>query len=157
MEAGAEVILKAHLNKLGNQWDYCLIDTPPALGLLTLNALSASNSVLIPVETRIMALQGLMQLTKTIQAVRERLNPTLDILGILACRVDKRTRLSKDVIEELKKRVGEKLLPMHIRESVKIAEAPSFCEPITTYDSKGTGAEDFRELAKLIIKRGKNE
>ena len=84
------------------KWDYCLIDTPPALGLLSLNALSAAHSVLIPVETRIMALQGLMQLTKTIQAVRERLNPELEILGVLPCRVDKRTRLSQDVLQELR-------------------------------------------------------
>lgn len=156
-EAGAELLLKGHLKRLDKQWDYCLIDTPPALGLLTLNALSASSSVLIPVETRIMALQGLMQLTRTISTVRERLNPELEILGVLDCRVDKRTRLSQDVIAELKKRLGEKLLPLHIRESVKIAECPSFCEPIITYDSKGAGAEDFRALAKLIIKLGNNE
>lgn len=157
-EVGAEVILKSHLKKLEKHWDYCLIDTPPALGLLSLNALSAAHSVLIPVETRIMALQGLMQLTKTIQAVREKLNPELEILGILPCRVDKRTRLSQDVLQELKKRLGEKLLSVHIRESIKIAECPSFCEPITTYDTKGAGAEDFRALAKIIMKRGsKNE
>lgn len=156
-EAGAEMILKNHLRKLKGQWDYCLIDTPPALGLLSLNALSASHSVLIPCETRIMALQGLMQLTKTIQAVRERLNPELEIFGVLPCRVDKRTRLSQDVMVELKKRLGDKLLPVHIRESVKIAECPSFCEPITIYDKKGAGAEDFRALAKLVMKRGNNE
>jgi chromosome partitioning protein len=153
-EAGAEMILKNHLRKLDAKWDYCLIDTPPALGLLSLNALSAAHSVLIPVETRIMALQGLMQLTKTIHAVRERLNSELEILGVLPCRVDKRTRLSQDVIIELKKRLGDKLLPVYIRESVKIAECPSFCEPITTYDPKGAGAEDFRALAKHIMKRG---
>jgi chromosome partitioning protein len=155
LEAGAEMILKNHLHKLDVKWDYCLIDTPPALGLLSLNALSASHSVLIPVETRIMALQGLMQLTKTIQAVRERLNQNLEILGVLPCRVDKRTRLSQDVMQELKKRLGDKLLPVHIRESVKIAKSPSFCEPITIYDSKGAGAEDFRALAKLIMTRKK--
>lgn len=155
-EAGAEMILKNHLRKLvkEQEWDYCLIDTQPSLGLLSLNALSASRSVLIPCETRIMALQGLMQLTKTIQAVRERLNPDLEILGVLPCRVDKRTRLSLDVLAELKKRLGDKLLPIHIRESIKLAECPSFCEPITTYDTKGAGAEDFRALAKLIMKRG---
>ncbi|OJU79657.1 MAG: chromosome partitioning protein ParA [Chlamydia sp. 32-24] len=154
-EAGAELILKNHLIRLPKEWDFCLIDTPPALGLLSLNALSAAHEVLIPVETRIMALQGLMQLTKTIQTVRDRLNPTLDILGVLPCRVDKRTRLSLDVIKELKKRLGEKLLPIYIRESVKIAECPSFAEPITIYDPKGAGAEDFRSLAKLIIERKK--
>jgi len=153
-EAGAELILKNQLKKLGKMWDYILIDTPPALSLLGLNAMCAAHEVLVPVETRIMALQGLMQLTKTIGTVRERLNPELEILGVLACRVDKRTRLSQDVIQELKKRLGEKLLPVHIRESVKIAEAPSFGEPITKYDSKGPGSEDFRALAKLIAKRG---
>lgn len=79
-----------------------------------------------------MALQGLMQLAKTIQAVRERLNPDLEILGVLPCRFDKRTRLSQDVMIELKKRLGDKLLPVHIRESIKLAECPSFCEPIFT-------------------------
>ncbi|CDZ80182.1 Sporulation initiation inhibitor protein soj [Candidatus Rubidus massiliensis] len=123
-EAGAELILKNHLNRIPKEWDFCLIDTPPALGLLSLNALSAAQEVLIPVETRIMALQGLMQLTKTIQTVRDRLNPTLEILGVLPCRVDKRTRLSQDVIKELKKRLGEKLLPIYIRESVKMLSAP---------------------------------
>ncbi len=154
-EAGAELLLKGHLKKLSKQWDYILIDTPPALGLLTLNALSASCSVLIPVEAKIMAVQGLMQLTKTIQTVRERLNPELEILGVLACRVDRRTRLSQDVIKELKKRLGDKLLPLHIRESVKVAECPSFCQPINIYDPKGAGAEDFRALAKLITMRKK--
>jgi len=153
-EVGAEMLLKKHLSALSAKWDYCLIDTPPALSLMSLNALSAAHSVLIPVETRIMALQGLMQLTTTIQTVRERFNPGLDILGVLPCRVDKRTRLSLDVIQELKRRLGDKLLPVHIRESVKIAECPSFCEPITSYDTKGAGAEDFRALAKLIMKRG---
>jgi chromosome partitioning protein len=156
-EAGAEMILKNHLRKLGKSWDYCLIDTPPSLGLLSLNAMSAAHSVLIPVETRIMALQGLMQVTKKIQVVRERLNPDLEILGILPCRFDKRTRLSQDVLLELKKRLGDKLLPVYIRESIKLAECPSFCEPISVYDPKGAGAEDFRALAKLIMKRGLNK
>lgn len=99
-EVGAETILRRKLNELQGKWDYILIDCPPALGLLSLNALVAANEILVPLETRVMALDGLAQLLKTVEMVKDRLNPDLKINGIIPCRVDKRTRLSMDVIDE---------------------------------------------------------
>lgn len=152
-EIGAEFILRDRLVGLKKSWDYCLIDCPPGLGVLALNALCAAHSVLVPVETSAMALQGLLQLTKTISQIQARLNPGLTIEGILPSRVDKRTRLSQDIIQELKTRLDGKLFPVSIRETVKLRECPSFGVPINVYDPKGAGAEDFRALAKELIKR----
>ncbi len=152
-EVGAESILRRKLGELEKKWDYILIDCPPALGLLSLNALVAANEVLVPLETRVMALDGLAQLLKTIDTVKERLNPNLEINGIVPCRVDKRTRLSMDVFSDLRKRFNGMIYDTCIRETVKLAECPSFGQPITIYDSKSQGAEDYRLLAKELIKR----
>jgi len=152
-EVGAESVLKRKLGELDKKWDYILIDCPPALGILSLNALVAADEVLVPLETRVMALDGLAQLLKTIETVKERLNPGLEINGIVPCRVDKRTRLSLDVIEDLKKRFDGKVYESCIRETVKLAECPSFGVPITMYDSKSPGAQDYRQLAKEFVKR----
>lgn len=154
-EVGAETILRRKLGELDMKWDYVLIDCPPALGLLSLSALVAAHEVLVPLETRIMALDGLVQLLKTIDMVKERLNPALTINGIVPCRVDKRTRLSMDVIGEIRKRFNGMVYESFIRETVKLAECPSFGQPITIYDSKSPGAEDYRSLAKELIKRKK--
>lgn len=152
-EVGAETILKRQLANLKEKfWDYVLIDCPPTLGIMSLNALTAARRVLVPLETHIMAVQGLAQLLNTINTVKERLNPTLEIDGILPCRVNKRTRLSQDIISDLRKRFDNKVYETTIRESVKLAEAPSFGKPITSYDSKSSGAEDYRSLAREIIK-----
>jgi len=155
-EVGAESILRRKLGELEKKWDYILIDCPPALGLLSLNALVAASEVLAPLETRVMALDGLAQLLKTIDTVKERLNPNLKINGIVPCRVDKKTRLSMDVISDLRKRFNGMIYNTYIRETVKLAECPSFGQPITIYDSKSQGAEDYRLLAKELIKRKKN-
>jgi len=152
-EVGSETILRRKLGELEKKWDYILIDCPPALGLLSLNALVAANEILVPLETRVMALDGLAQLLKTIDMVKERLNPNLKINGIVPCRVDKRTRLSMDVISDLRKRFNGMVYDTCIRETVKLAECPSFGQPITIYDSKSSGAEDYRLLAKELIKR----
>lgn len=152
-EVGAETILRKKLNELQGKWDYILIDCPPALGLLSLNALVAANEILVPLETRVMALDGLAQLLKTVEMVKDRLNPDLKINGIIPCRVDKRTRLSMDVIDELKKRFNGMVYETCIRETVKLAECPSFGQPITIYDTKSPGAEDYRTLAKEVITR----
>jgi chromosome partitioning protein len=154
-EVGAETILKRKLAELKREWDYVLIDCPPALGLLSLNALVAAHEILVPLETRIMALDGLAQLLKTVEMVKDRLNPELKINGIIPCRVDKRTRLSVDVIDELKKRFNGMVYDTCIRETVKLAECPSFGQPITVYDTKSPGAEDYRTLAAEVIKRKK--
>lgn len=157
-EMGAESILKRSLISLKEQlWDYVLIDCPPTLGIMSLNALTAAHKVLVPLETHIMAVQGLAQLLNTINTVKERLNPSLEIDGILPCRVNKRTRLSQDIIADLRKRFDGQVYETTIRESVKLAEAPSFGKPITIYDSKSTGSEDYRSLAMEIIKRRKGK
>lgn len=141
---------------MDRKWDYILIDCPPALGLLSLNALVAANEISVPLETRVMALDGLAQLLKTVEMVKDRLNPELKINGIIPCRVDKRTRLSMDVIDELKKRFNGMVYNTCIRETVKLAECPSFGQPITIYDTKSPGAEDYRTLAAEFIKRKKS-
>lgn len=153
-EVGAETILRRKLdNLLKTDWDYILLDCPPALGILTINALTAVEEVLVPVEAHIMALQGLAQLIKTVDTVKERLNPKLTISGILACRVDSRTRHACEVVEQLRSRFGEKVYNSIIRENIRIAECPSFTQPITKYDSRSAGATDYRALAKEIIKQ----
>ena len=153
-EVGAETILKRSIDGLKEKpWDYVLIDCPPTLGIMSLNALTAAHRVLVPLETHIMAVQGLAQLLHTIDTVKNRLNPTLTIDGILPCRVNKRTRLSKDIVDDLRMRFNGQVYQTTIRESIRLAEAPSFGKPITTYDTKSSGAEDYRSLALEIIKR----
>lgn len=155
-EVGAEMILKNRLYEMNQKYlDYVFIDCPPNLGIMSLNALTAANKVLVPIETHIMAVQGLAQLLNTIKTVKDRLSPSLEIDGILPCRVNKRTRLSKDIISDLRSRFNSQVYQTTIRESVKLAEAPSFGKPITMYDGKSSGAEDYRSLAHEIIKRGK--
>jgi len=155
-EVGAETVLRRKLGELEKKWDYILIDCPPALGLLSLSALVAADEVLVPLETRVMALDGLAQLLQTIETVRVRLNPGLKLNGIVACRVDKRTRLSLDIMSDLRKRFNGQVYETCIRETVKLAECPSFGQPITLYDPKGQGTEDYRQLAKELIKRTKS-
>jgi len=153
-EVGAETILKKSLDKLKKKpWDYVVIDCSPALGVLSLNALVAAQKVIIPLETHMMAIHGLALLMKTIKTVKERLNRNLDIDGILACRVNKRTRLSQDIITDLRARFPLKVYNTVIRENVRLAEAPSFGQPITQYDKSSAGAQDYRSLAQEILKR----
>lgn len=152
-EVGAETILRRRMEKLpAKRWDYLLIDCPPTLGVLTINALTAAREVLVPVEAHVMALQGLAQLVKTVEVVRERLNPELAISGILACRVN-RTRHAQEVVEQLRSHFGNVVYNVAIRENVRIAECPSFEEPITSYDPRSIGAEDYRALADEVIRQ----
>jgi len=150
-EVGAETILRRKLDSLTQNWNYILIDCPPALGILTINALVAVTEVLVPVEAHVMALDGLVQLLKTVTVVQERLNPSLKISGILPCRVDNRTRHATEVVEQLRSRFGEKVYNSIIRENVRIAECPSFSQPITLYDTRSAAATDYRKLAKELI------
>ncbi len=152
-EIGAESILKNQLQNM-NSWDYVLMDCPPNLGIMSVNALVAAQSMVIPLQPHIMSIQGLAQLLQTIEKVKERLNPQLQINGILACMVKLRTTLSKEIIKDLRKRFGDQVFETVIRENIKLAEAPSF-SPITTYDTKSTGAADYRSLAKEVINRSK--
>lgn len=153
-EIGAEMILKKKWEMLpSHPWDYLLIDCPPTLGILSLNALTLVDEVLIPVETHVMALHGLVQLLKTIQQVKQRLNPFLKIAGILPCRVDLRTKHSQEVIEQLKTRFPDQVFDTMIRENIKLAEAPLHLKPIHLYDPQSNGSLDYQKLAKELIQQ----
>jgi chromosome partitioning protein len=155
-EIGAETLLKKKCAKLPEgRWDYLLIDCPPTLGLFTLNALSAVDEVLIPVEAHVIALNGLVSLMQTVEVVRERLNPQLALAGVLACRVDGRTNHSRDVVNALKEKFGALFYKTLIRENVKLAESPSFAKPVTVYASSSPGAEDYRSLAREVLAQEK--
>lgn len=132
-------------------WEYVLIDCPPTLNILSLNALALATEVLVPVEAHVMALHGLMQLLKTINLVKKSLNPKLKISGILPCRVSERTNHAKEVINELKNRFSGTVLKSFIRENIKLAEAPLYKKPITRYAKDSIGAEDYRHAAEEFI------
>lgn len=155
-EVGAETILRRRLADLKGPWQYVLIDCPPALGLLTVNALSAVEEVLVTVESHVMALSGLARLLETFELVRERLNPDIKMAGILACRFDARTRHAQEVVEQLQARFGSLLYKILIRENVRLAECPSFAEPITQYDPACHGSTDYRQLALEVIGQENN-
>ena len=151
-EVGAEILLRRSLEDLPpKRWDYVLIDCPPTLGILTINALAAARELLVPVEAHVMDLSGLAQLLRTVDIVKDRLNPNLRISGILACRVDSRTRHAREVVEQLRERSGDLVYRTVIRENIRLAEAPSFGQPITQYDPKSTGAADYRALAGEVV------
>ena len=153
-EVGADLVFRRALQKLPtDRWDFIIIDCPPSLGLLSVSALAACKYVLVPVESQVMALAGLAALLQTVERVTDRLNPELEIFAILACRVDFRKNLSRDVVERLRTRFQDLVLKTIIRENVRVAEAPSFGQPITVYDTRCTGAEDYRNLAVEVLKR----
>ena len=153
-EVGAETILRRHLENLPqDRWDYVLMDCPPTLGVLTLNALAAARELLVPVEAHVMALSGLAQLLHTVEVVKERLNPELAVSGILACRVDGRTRHAREVVERLRERSGDLVYKTVIRENIRLAECPSFGQPITQYDPRSAGAADYRALATEVMQQ----
>ncbi len=154
-EVGGETILRRRLQAVAGAYDVVLIDTPPTLGVLTVGALVAADEVLVPVAAHVLALQGLAQLNQTIGVVQDRLNAALRVLGIVACRVDGRTRHAAEVVGELRKRFPTETFEAVIRENVRLAECPSFGVPITEYDTKSTGAEDYRALAAEVLKRWK--
>ncbi|MGE0009831.1 MAG: ParA family protein [Candidatus Babeliales bacterium] len=150
-EVGSETILKQQFKKLSGKYDYVLIDCPPNLGILTINALTAVQEVIIPVEARVMALSGLVQLMQTIDVIKERLNKDLHIAGIVPCRVDGRTKHAKEVVSALESNFKGMLYKTAIRENVRLSEAPSFTKPITEYDTRSYGAFDYRSLASEVI------
>src|SRR3954454_19107266 len=156
-EVGAETLLRRRLRDVAGRYDVVLIDTPPTLGVLTVAALVAADDALIPVAAHVLALNGLAQMLDTIATVRDRLNEHLAVLGILPCRLDARTRHSGEVVGELRKRVPGERFASTIRENVRLAEAPSFGQPITAYDPKSPGAEDYRALAAEVLERWKRK
>lgn len=150
-----EHALKRKLRKLEG-YAYVLIDCPPTMGILAVNALVAATEVLIPVEAHVLALAGLNQVLTTIEVVRQELNPELTVNGILACRVDRRTTHCGEVLDQLKARFPRLVYDTVIRENVRLAECPSYGKPITLYDKASTGAEDYRAIAAELIKQEKS-
>ena len=149
-----EVRLKRALNKVEKKYDYIIIDCPPSLGLLTINALTAANAVLIPVQCEYYALEGLSQLLNTVRLVQKHLNTELKIEGVLLTMLDARTNLGIQVIEEVKKYFQEKVYRVVIPRNVRLSEAPSHGKPVIVYDPKSRGAETYLELAKEVLGNG---
>jgi len=148
---GREHRLKRALHKERDSFDFMLIDSPPSLGLLTINALCAADSVLIPVQCEYYALEGLTQLNNTIRLVKENLNPNLYIEGVLLTMADFRTNLTKEVIQEARKYFKEKVFKTVIPRSIRLTEAPSFGKPVALYDKESIGAKKYEEVCKELL------
>ena len=144
--------LKNKLDKIKDQYDYILIDCPPSLGLVTLNAFTASDSVLIPVQCEYFALEGLGQLLNTVNLVKKHLNKNLEIEGALLTMYDARTNLSNQVVKEVKKYFEDKVYKTVIPRNVRLSEAPSYGMPITVYDPRSKGAKAYEKFAKELLK-----
>lgn len=147
-----EKTLKEKINLIDKKYDFIIIDCPPSLGLLSLNALTASNTVLIPIQCEYYSLEGVSQLMDTVNLVNRNLNPRLDIEGVLLNMYDGRTNLSIQVVEEVKKYFKNKVYKTVIPRNVRLAEAPSFGQPIMLYDDKSTGSEAFLKVTDELIK-----
>lgn len=148
-----EKVLKNKIEEIKDQYDYIFIDCPPSLGVLTLNALTASSSVLIPIQCEFYALEGVGQLMSTIQLIKRYLNTTLEIEGVIMSMYDSRTRLCNEVVDEIKNHFKEKVYDTFIPRNIKLAESPSFGLPIMLYDDKCKGAEAFEALTEEFIRR----
>jgi chromosome partitioning protein len=148
---GRENRLKRAIDKERDNFDFLVIDSPPSLGLLTINALCAANSVLIPVQCEYYALEGLTQLVNTIKLIKENLNPSLEIEGVLLTMADFRTNLTKEVVAEVRGYFKEKVYQAIIPRSIRLTEAPSFGKPIVIYDHESIGAQKYEQLAQELI------
>ena len=146
-----ESTLKKGLDKIKDNYDYIFIDCPPSLGLLTINSLTAVDSVLIPIQCEFYALEGVSQLVSTIELVKKSLNPKLEIQGVILSMFDGRTNLSVQVVQEVKKYFGGKVYATVIPRNIRLAEAPSFGMPITEYDPKSKGAEAYMDFAEEFL------
>jgi len=153
-EMARENRLKDAVGSLRGKYDFILIDCPPSLGLLTVNALVAADKLLIPIQCEFYALEGVTKLLDSMKRVKTRLNPTLDIYGVLLTMFDNRTLLSKQVVDEVRGYFGKLVFNTTIPRTVKLSEAPSFGQPITQYDPRGKGSIAYIELAKEVINRG---
>ena len=147
-----EYILKNEVDWVKDQYDYILIDCPPSLSMLTVNAMTTATSVLVPIQCEYYALEGLSQLIHTVNLVKERLNPELDMEGVVFTMYDSRTNLSMQVVENVKNHLNQKIYNTLIPRNIRLAEAPSYGIPITKYDPKSAGAEAYRNLAKEVMK-----
>jgi len=148
--------LKKYVDMIREEFDFIIIDCPPSLGILTTNALTASDSVIIPVQCEFFALEGIMQLLNTIILAQQNLNPDLDIEGVLLTMLDSRTNLSLEVVEEIRNYFKERVYNTIIPRLIKLAEAPSYGKPILAYDPTSRGTEAYINLAKEVIERNGN-
>lgn len=145
--------LKIQIDQIKDDYDYIIMDCPPSLGLITTNALTASNSVIIPVQCEFFALEGIMQLLNTIMMAQKSLNPNLDIEGVLLTMLDSRTNLGFEVVEDIRKYFKERVYNTIIPRLIRLTEAPSHGKPIVVYDPKSKGTEAYLNLAKEVIER----
>lgn len=149
-----EYIIKNEIEKVKNNYDFIIVDCPPALSMLTINAMTTANSILVPIQCEYYALEGLSQLIHTIELVQERLNPTLDIEGVVFTMYDARTNLSLQVVENVKDNLEQNIYKTIIPRNIRLAEAPSYGMPINLYDPKSAGAESYMMLAEEVIRKG---
>ena len=149
--------LKRHISQIKDDYDYIIIDCPPALGIITTNALATSDSVIIPVQCEYFALEGITQLLKAIMYTQQNLNPSLSIEGVLLTMLDARTNLGLEVVEEIRSYFKDKVYNTIIPRLIKLTEAPSHGKPIIAYDPKSRGSEAYLNLAKEVIKNNGNK
>lgn len=152
-EANRDTKLKEKIEAIRANYDFIIVDCPPSLSLLTINALTAADSVLIPIQCEYYALEGLGQMVKTINLIRKKLNKKLTIEGVIFTMYDARTNLSQQVVESVKETLDEYIYNAVIPRNVRLAEAPSYGKPITEYDTRSSGAESYRMLAAEVISR----
>lgn len=152
-----EYIIKNEMEKVKERYDFVIIDCPPALSMLTINAMTTADSVLVPIQCEYYALEGLSQLIHTINLVQERLNPALVIEGVVFTMYDARTNLSLQVVENVKDNLDQTIYKTIIPRNIRLAEAPSYGMPINLYDPKSTGAESYLLLAEEVIHKGEEE
>lgn len=148
-----EYILKGEVDYIRDQYDYIMIDCPPSLSMLTINAMTTADTVLVPIQCEYYALEGLSQLIHTVNLVKERLNPELDMEGVVFTMYDSRTNLSMQVVENVKKNLKQRVYDTVIPRNIRLAEAPSYGMPINVYDPKSAGAEAYMALADEVIGR----
>jgi chromosome partitioning protein len=154
-EIGRERSLTKALLAVDDDYDWVFIDTPPSLGLLTVNALTAADQVIVPVQCEYLSMRGLLQLQNTLAMIRENLNPDVQIAGILPTMVDTRTLHAKEALEILEENFGDRVFGARIRKTVRFAEAPVKGMSVLKYDPKGTAADAYRQLAKEVLSNGK--
>lgn len=152
-----EFIIKNEMEKIKDNYDFVIIDCPPALSMLTINAMTTADSVLVPIQCEYYALEGLSQLIHTIELVQERLNSSLQIEGVVFTMYDARTNLSLQVVENVKDNLNQNIYKTIIPRNIRLAEAPSYGMPINMYDPKSAGAESYMQLADEVIHKGEEE
>lgn len=152
-EENKEFIVKNSIQKVRDNYDFVIIDCPPSLSLLTINAMTTADSVLVPIQCEYYALEGLSQLIRTVELVRDRLNPALNIEGVVFTMYDARTNLSLQVVENVKDNLQQNIYKTIIPRNIRLAEAPSYGTPINQYDPRSTGAESYMKLAEEVIEK----